>query len=115
MHENHDNAGDLNRLAGITTGDGLEVLEAPEPTSSASSSKTRRKPDTRPPQSRHEGGSFELIEHAKAGESAGVYFTGFDQEGNAKAPLWVCAPLHIIAKTRGTKSADWGRLLLPAI
>ncbi len=110
MLENHDNADDLNRLSGIAAGDGVEVLDAPAPTTSASS-KTRRKPDARPPQSRHDGGSFELIEHAKAGESAGVYFTGFDQEGNAKAPLWVCAPLHIIAKTRGTKSADWGRLL----
>lgn len=113
MHENHDNADDLNRLAGIAAGDGVEGRDVPEPAkdTTSASSKTRRKPDARPPQSRHDGGSFELIEHAKAGESAGVYFTGFDQEGNAKAPLWVCAPLHIIAKTRGTKSADWGRLL----
>jgi len=112
MHENlttPEKAADLRALAGLAVGDGVEVLEAPEPAHSAS--KTRRKPDERPPQSRHDGGSFELIEHPQAGESAGVYFTGFDQEGNAKAPLWVCAPLRIIAKTRGAKSADWGRLL----
>lgn len=109
MSENHNNADDLARLAGIEAGDGVEVLEAPEPVPSAS--KTHRKPDTRPPQSRHDGGTFELIEHPQAGESAGVYFIGFDQDGNAKAPMWVCAPLRIIAKTRGAKSADWGRLL----
>lgn len=112
MHENlmkPEAAADLRALAGLAVGDGVEVLEAPEP--AASASKTRRKPDDRPPQSRHEGGSFELVEHPQAGESAGVYFTGFDQDGNARAPLWVCAPLRIIAKTRGTKSADWGRLL----
>lgn len=106
---NPDAAADLRALAGLAAGDGVEVLEAPEPAPSAS--ETRRTPDTRPPQSRHDGGSFELIEHPQAGESAGVYFTGFDQEGNAKAPMWVCAPLRIIAKTRGGKSADWGRLL----
>lgn len=113
MPENRHDADDLARLADLAAGDGLEVLEAPEPASEAttSASKTRRKPDTRPPQARHEGGSFELVEHPQAGESAGIYFTGFDQDGNAKAPLWICAPLHIIAKTRGTKSADWGRLL----
>lgn len=114
MHENAI-AADLNALASIHAGDAVAaVLDAhPDPTSSTnnSASKTRRKPSTRPPQARHDGGSFELIDQPQAGESAGVYFTGFDQDGNAKAPLWICAPLRIVAKTRGAKSADWGRLL----
>lgn len=74
-------------------------------------SKARRKASTRPVQVRNEGGFFELIDQPQPGESAGVYFTGFDQDGNAKAPMWICAPLYIVAKTRGAKSADWGRLL----
>lgn len=78
----------------------------PTALSSASS-----KPDRRIPQTRHDGGEFELIEYPQAGESAGVYFIGRDQDGNAKAPLWVCSPLRIVAKTRGASSSDWGRLL----
>ncbi|MFM2059476.1 MAG: hypothetical protein RLY71_3861 [Pseudomonadota bacterium] len=81
------------------------------PGASTSTSTTTSASSTKPPKARHDGGSFEVIDHPQAGESAGVYFTGFDPEGNAKAPLWICAPLAILAKTRGAKSADWGRLL----
>lgn len=36
----------------------------------------------------------------------GVFFT--DDKGDSR---WICAPLHIIAKTRDGKSVEWGRLL----
>ena len=50
------------------------------------------------------GGRFELTQR-------GVLFTGTDHEGNPKAPVWVCSPLGVIAKTRDSKSGEWGRLL----
>jgi uncharacterized protein (DUF927 family) len=50
------------------------------------------------------GGRFELTER-------GVFFTGTDHEGNQKTPLWLCSPLWVIAKTRDSKSGEWGRLL----
>ena len=52
----------------------------------------------------HGAGRFELTER-------GVFFTGVDHEGNTKAPVWVCSPLGVIAKTRDSKSGSWGRLL----
>ena len=53
---------------------------------------------------RYGGGRFELTQR-------GVLFTGTDHEGNQKAPVWVCSPLGVIAKTRDSKSGEWGRLL----
>jgi uncharacterized protein (DUF927 family) len=53
---------------------------------------------------RYGSGCFELSE-------TGVYFHGRDKDGNEQQPQWVCAPLHIIAKTRDEKSGEWGRLL----
>ena len=53
---------------------------------------------------RYGGGRFELSE-------TGVYFLGKDKDGNEQPPQWVCAPLHVIAKTRDEKSGEWGRLL----
>jgi uncharacterized protein (DUF927 family) len=53
---------------------------------------------------RYGGGRFELSE-------TGVYFLGKDKDGNEQTPQWVCAPLHVIAKTRDEKSGEWGRLL----
>ncbi len=50
------------------------------------------------------GGRFELTQR-------GVFFTGTDRDGNTKAPVWVCSPLGVIAKTRDSKSGEWGRLL----
>lgn len=41
----------------------------------------------------------------------GVYFHGKDKEGQEQAPQWVCAPLHVVAKTRDEKSGEWGRML----
>lgn len=41
----------------------------------------------------------------------GVYFHGKDKEGHEQAPQWVCAPLHVVAKTRDEKSGEWGRML----
>jgi len=58
-----------------------------------------------PPNScRYGGGRFELTQR-------GVLFIGTDHEGNQKAPVWVCSPLGVIAKTRDGKSGEWGRLL----
>ena len=53
---------------------------------------------------RYGGGRFELTQR-------GVLFAGTDHEGNQKAPVWVCSPLGVIAKTRDGKSGEWGRLL----
>ncbi len=53
---------------------------------------------------RYGGGRFESSE-------TGVYFLGKDKDGNEQPPRWVCAPLHVIAKTRDEKSGEWGRLL----
>ncbi|MDR1463595.1 MAG: DUF927 domain-containing protein [Azoarcus sp.] len=50
------------------------------------------------------GGRFELSKR-------GVYYVGIDQDGNEKAPLWLCAPLYVLAKTRDIKSNEWGVLL----
>ena len=58
-----------------------------------------------PPHScKYGGGRFELTQR-------GLYFTGTDKEGNTKAPMWVCSPIGVIAKTRDTRSGEWGRLL----
>lgn len=50
------------------------------------------------------GGRFEV-------GKAGVSFIGVDNEGNDKAPVWVCSSLDVLAKTRDNKSGEWGRLL----
>lgn len=38
--------------------------------------------------------------------SKGVFFTGWEDE------VYVCGPLHVMAKTRGTDNCSWGRMLL---
>jgi uncharacterized protein (DUF927 family) len=58
----------------------------------------------------HRGGRLVMSDQSRD-QPAGVYFIGKDKEGNDKAPLWICAPLRILAKTRGTQSGAWGRLL----
>lgn len=50
------------------------------------------------------GGIFELTDR-------GVFFTGPDKDGTEKAPEWICSPLGVVAKTRDSKSGEWGRLL----
>ncbi len=60
--------------------------------------------DDAPNTCRYGGGRFELTQR-------GVLFTGTDHEGNQKPPVWVCSPLGVIAKTRDSKSGEWGRLL----
>ncbi|BBE09961.1 inner membrane protein [Mycoavidus cysteinexigens] len=52
----------------------------------------------------YSNGRFELSEH-------GVLFIGTDKDGREKAPLWLCSPLYVVAKTRDAKSGEWGRLL----
>jgi putative DNA primase/helicase len=41
----------------------------------------------------------------------GVWFFGSDREGKALAPLWICAPLRITARTRDGEGVEWGYLL----
>lgn len=50
------------------------------------------------------GGTFDVSHR-------GVYFIGADKSGKEQSPLWLCARLDIVAKTRDSKSAEWGRLL----
>jgi putative DNA primase/helicase len=61
-------------------------------------------PGLAPNTCRYGGGRFTLSE-------SGVSFTGVDSDGNEKAPVWVCSPIGVIAKTRDAKSGEWGRLL----
>jgi uncharacterized protein (DUF927 family) len=61
--------------------------------------------DASPPNScRYGGGRFKLAE-------TGVWFIGTDDDGNEKAPIWICSPIGVIAKTRDAQSGEWGRLL----
>jgi uncharacterized protein (DUF927 family) len=54
----------------------------------------------------YDGGRFEV------GEERGVeYEPPPDKDGNSKTPLWLSSPLHILAKTRDSRSGEWGRLL----
>lgn len=41
----------------------------------------------------------------------GVWFTARDADGNKKPPFWLCAPLHITARTRADDTNGWGFLL----
>ncbi|STX39011.1 DUF927 domain-containing protein [Legionella feeleii] len=50
------------------------------------------------------GGRFEV-------STKGIYFLGKDKDGIDLPPRWISSPLYVIAKTRDSKSGDWGRLL----
>ena len=52
---------------------------------------------------RYGGGRFEVSDK-------GVEFFG-NKEGKEQPPLWICAPLHVVALTRDENSGDWGRML----
>jgi putative DNA primase/helicase len=41
----------------------------------------------------------------------GVWFLQKNPDGSAKWPLWVCAPLHVTARTRTDDGNGWGMLL----
>ena len=41
----------------------------------------------------------------------GVWANGSDKEGKPLAPVWVCAPLRITARTRDAENVDWGYML----
>lgn len=66
----------------------------------ASATATKADPNT----CKYGGGLFKLTVQ-------GVFFIGQDDDGNDKAPLWICSPIGVIAKTRDAKSGEWGRLL----
>ncbi len=44
-------------------------------------------------------------------DERGVWFGGFDPQGRPRAPLLVCSPLHITARTRMRNGAGWGYLV----
>jgi putative DNA primase/helicase len=44
-------------------------------------------------------------------DDKGVWFFGSDREGKPLAPLWICGPLRITARTRDGEGAEWGYLL----
>jgi uncharacterized protein (DUF927 family)/phage/plasmid primase-like uncharacterized protein len=50
------------------------------------------------------GGRFDV-------SSRGVYFIGTDKDGNEQPERWICSWLSVAAKTRDSKSGEWGRLL----
>lgn len=41
----------------------------------------------------------------------GVFYQGFDREGNPARPLWICSRLEVTALTRNTDRNGWGYLL----
>lgn len=42
----------------------------------------------------------------------GIYYYGREKEdGEAPPPVWICAPLDVVARTRSSDSEEWGRLL----
>jgi uncharacterized protein (DUF927 family) len=43
--------------------------------------------------------------------ASGIFYRGIDREGNPKEPLWLSAPLDVVAQTRNGESLAWGRLL----
>ena len=73
---------------------GLDPLESLEPTI---------KPNA-PFSCAYAGGHFEV-------SFSGVFFIGTDKDGSALPPRWICSPLYVVAKTRDSKSGEWGRLL----
>lgn len=44
-------------------------------------------------------------------DARGVWFTARDNEGNAKRPVLVCAPIEVQARTRNEEGNGWGLLL----
>lgn len=44
-------------------------------------------------------------------DAAGVWFQDVGEDGEPSATHWMCAPLHVVAKTRDAQNEDWGRLL----
>ena len=44
-------------------------------------------------------------------DDAGVWHRGIDQDGKAKAPVWVCSRLDVEALTRDQDGGGWGYLL----
>lgn len=50
------------------------------------------------------GGRFENSDN-------GVYFTGTDDDGNDKKPLFICSRLDVIGLTSGTHGDNWGRMV----
>ncbi len=63
-----------------------------------------RQISTRPITCAYGGGTFEVSQR-------GVFFVGTDKDGDEQPPRWICAPLNVVAKTRDSKSGEWGRLL----
>ncbi|RKP56613.1 DUF927 domain-containing protein [Pararobbsia silviterrae] len=41
----------------------------------------------------------------------GVWYEGYDREGNALPPQWICDPLEIAAESRNESGMEWGVLL----
>ncbi|SEJ77895.1 putative DNA primase/helicase [Paraburkholderia tropica] len=44
-------------------------------------------------------------------DGRGVWFEGFDREGNKLPAQWICDPLEIVAETRNDANTEWGVLL----
>lgn len=91
-----------------------DVVTAPDAPGDASHAPVveRAKPEKTQPEHmapdsltcRFSGGTFDVSHR-------GVFFIGKDKGGNDQAPVWICTYLDVAAKTRDSKSAEWGRLL----
>jgi putative DNA primase/helicase len=44
-------------------------------------------------------------------DKRGVWFHGFNQQGEVLSPLWICSPLRVPAKSRDAHNGEWGYLL----
>ncbi len=44
-------------------------------------------------------------------DELGVWYHGFNQQGDALPAQWICSPLQVTAKTRDASNGEWGYLL----
>lgn len=59
----------------------------------------------------HDGGPDQASRDPFHVDDSGVWHVARDADGNEKRPTWVCAPLHVTARTRGDDANGWGCLL----
>jgi putative DNA primase/helicase len=105
--------------AGMATPDPRrhEADERPQPSAEAApASAAQRGPKTAaqqgaaPAVARDPADPF-FVADGNGQHTAGIYFVARDAEGNERKPEWVCAPLHVTARTRTEGAEAWGYLL----
>lgn len=44
-------------------------------------------------------------------DERGVWYHGFNQQGESLPAQWICSPMHVTAKSRDAVNGEWGQLL----